>query len=82
MDQYDEFFKGQLSQLGEYDGVFFPKSRARTMREEDRRTVDGCATFFKTNKYLTFFSFFSLSLPLFLYTLIFNLTFVIICTLL
>ncbi|KAJ3361548.1 Glucose-repressible alcohol dehydrogenase transcriptional effector [Kappamyces sp. JEL0680] len=48
--QYEEFFKEQLSQLSDYDGVFFPKSRSRTMGEIERRQVDGCATLYKTSK--------------------------------
>ena len=31
----------------EYEGVFYPKSRARTMSSDERRHVDGCATFYK-----------------------------------
>ena len=50
MSQFDEFFLEQLSQLGGYAGVFYPKSRARTMNEHDKRQVDGCATFYKTAK--------------------------------
>lgn len=52
MGQFEEFFLEQLSQLGEYAGVFYPKSRARTMGDLDRRQVDGCATFYKTSKYV------------------------------
>jgi CCR4-NOT transcription complex subunit 6 len=48
--QFEEFFSDQLSQLGEYSGVFYPKSRSRTMSEADKKHVDGCATFFKTSK--------------------------------
>ncbi|KAI8825151.1 Endonuclease/exonuclease/phosphatase [Fimicolochytrium jonesii] len=51
MDQYEDFFRDQLSQIGGYEGVFYPKSRARTMAEYDRRQVDGCATFWKANKF-------------------------------
>ncbi|KAI8919346.1 Endonuclease/exonuclease/phosphatase [Powellomyces hirtus] len=50
MDQYEDFFREQLSQVGGYEGIFFPKSRARTMPEYERRQVDGCATFWKANK--------------------------------
>lgn len=49
--QYDEYFRDQMSQHGEYDGVFYPKSRARTMDQYARKSVDGCATFWKINKY-------------------------------
>ncbi|KAJ2723380.1 Glucose-repressible alcohol dehydrogenase transcriptional effector [Coemansia sp. Benny D115] len=48
--QFDEFFKERLCDLG-YEGVFWTKSRARTMSESERRLVDGCATFYKTDKF-------------------------------
>lgn len=41
--QFSEFFQVELEKLG-YEGIFCPKSRARTM--EDWGVVDGCATFF------------------------------------
>ncbi|EPZ32627.1 Endonuclease/exonuclease/phosphatase domain-containing protein [Rozella allomycis CSF55] len=44
--QFEEFFVVQLSLHG-YSGIFHPKSRARTMSDQDKRTVDGCAIFFK-----------------------------------
>ncbi|KAG0066734.1 Glucose-repressible alcohol dehydrogenase transcriptional effector [Linnemannia elongata] len=49
--QYDDYFKDQMKQQGDYDSVFWPKSRAKTMPEKDRRNVDGCATFFKASKF-------------------------------
>ena len=49
--QFDQFFKPQFRMRGNYDGVFSPKSRARTMNEWDRTFVDGCAIFFKTDKF-------------------------------
>ncbi|KAI9364449.1 Endonuclease/exonuclease/phosphatase [Zopfochytrium polystomum] len=51
MSQFEEYFQVQLAQLGDYKGVFAPKSRARTMGDYERRSVDGCATFFKANKF-------------------------------
>ncbi|KAJ2465075.1 Glucose-repressible alcohol dehydrogenase transcriptional effector, partial [Coemansia sp. RSA 2322] len=45
--QFDEFFKEKLGELG-YEGVFWTKSRARTMSEGERKLVDGCATFYKS----------------------------------
>jgi CCR4-NOT transcription complex subunit 6 len=49
--QYEEFFKEQLARHGDYSGVFWPKSRVRTMTDvEQRKAVDGCATFFKAKK--------------------------------
>ena len=47
--QYEDFFKEQLAHA-EYDGVFFPKSRSRTMGEYERSQVDGCATLYKASK--------------------------------
>ncbi|XP_002730926.1 CCR4-NOT transcription complex subunit 6-like [Saccoglossus kowalevskii] len=49
-EQYYNFFLPELKQLG-YDGVFTAKSRAKTMTEHERRFVDGCAIFFKVNKF-------------------------------
>lgn len=54
MNQFDDFFKVQMA-LAKYDGVFFPKSRARTMDDVGRKQVDGCATFFKTSKFVFLF---------------------------
>uniref|UniRef100_A0A8H7Y6Z8 CCR4-Not complex 3'-5'-exoribonuclease subunit Ccr4 n=1 Tax=Psilocybe cubensis TaxID=181762 RepID=A0A8H7Y6Z8_PSICU len=48
--QYEDYFTANLSQHG-YEGVFWPKSRYKTMKESDRRLVDGCATFYKSDKY-------------------------------
>lgn len=48
-DQFYSFFLPELKDLG-YDGVFSPKSRAKTMSEQDRRYVDGCAIFYRTSK--------------------------------
>ncbi|KAJ3194674.1 Glucose-repressible alcohol dehydrogenase transcriptional effector [Irineochytrium annulatum] len=50
MSQYDEYFQEAMSQA-EYEGVFWPKSRARTMGDYEKRAVDGCATFYKTAKF-------------------------------
>eukprot|EP00061_Rhincodon_typus_P018274 g47380.t1 len=49
-EQYFAFFLVELKEHG-YDGFFSPKSRARTMSESDRKHVDGCAIFYKTDKY-------------------------------
>ncbi|TPX30834.1 hypothetical protein SmJEL517_g05704 [Synchytrium microbalum] len=51
MSQYEEYFRDQLQQHGDYESVFWPKSRARTMSEYERRGVDGCATFYKASKF-------------------------------
>ncbi|KAE8228510.1 hypothetical protein CF326_g6554 [Tilletia indica] len=50
IEQYEDYFLHHLSQQ-DYEGVFWPKSRARTMRDEERRHVDGCAIFYKANKW-------------------------------
>lgn len=50
MGEYEEFIGETLKHQGNYDGVFFPKSRAKTMSEKERRVVDGCATFYKADK--------------------------------
>ncbi|KAF9987116.1 Glucose-repressible alcohol dehydrogenase transcriptional effector [Modicella reniformis] len=51
LGQYEDYFKEQMKQQADYDGVFWPKSRAKTMAEKDRRIVDGCAIFFKASKF-------------------------------
>ena len=51
-NQYETYFKPQLRMRGSYDGIFAPKSRARTMNEWDRSFVDGCAIFFKIERYI------------------------------
>ncbi|KAF8588647.1 hypothetical protein K439DRAFT_1334624 [Ramaria rubella] len=48
--QYEDYFIPHLS-AQDYEGVYWPKSRARTMGDTERRRVDGCATFFKASKY-------------------------------
>lgn len=49
-EQYEDYFLHHLSQQ-EYEGIFACKTRARTMREEERKQVDGCAIFYKSNKF-------------------------------
>ncbi|XP_049634230.1 CCR4-NOT transcription complex subunit 6 isoform X2 [Suncus etruscus] len=49
-EQYYSFFLAELKERG-YNGFFSPKSRARTMSEQERKHVDGCAIFFKTEKF-------------------------------
>jgi CCR4-NOT transcription complex subunit 6 len=48
--QYEDYFLHHLSQQ-DYEGIFAAKTRARTMREEERKVVDGCAIFYKSTKY-------------------------------
>ena len=47
--QYEDYFVKHMSARG-YDGVYWPKSRYKTMNDADRRLVDGCATFYKSDK--------------------------------
>mmetsp|Transcript_34040 Transcript_34040/g.89356 ORF Transcript_34040/g.89356 Transcript_34040/m.89356 type:complete len:514 (+) Transcript_34040:76-1617(+) len=46
MCEFYAYFQPELHQKG-FEGMFSAKSRARTMRERDRKSVDGCAIFFK-----------------------------------
>ena len=48
---YNNFFREQLA-YNDYKGIYWPRGRAMGMQEEDARTVDGCATFFKGSKYI------------------------------
>lgn len=49
MDQFYNFFLPELKQDG-YAGIYSPKSRAKTMAENERKFVDGCAVFYRTSK--------------------------------
>lgn len=49
-EQYYTFFLETLKERG-FDGFFCPKSRAKLMSEQERKHVDGCAVFFKTEKW-------------------------------
>lgn len=49
-EQYQDYFLRELQQEG-YEGIFSPKSRAKTMSESERKHVDGCAIFYKTSKF-------------------------------
>jgi hypothetical protein len=50
-DQFYKFFLPELKRDG-YEGIFSPKSRAKTMSESDRKHVDGCAIFYRTSKFV------------------------------
>lgn len=50
-EQYYAFFLETLKERG-YDGFFCPKSRAKLVSEQERKHVDGCAVFFKTEKWV------------------------------
>ncbi|XP_055378249.1 CCR4-NOT transcription complex subunit 6-like [Condylostylus longicornis] len=49
-DQFYNFFKPELKNDG-YEGIFSPKSRAKTMSENERKYVDGCAIFYRASKF-------------------------------
>nr|CAG4644806.1 EOG090X06K5 [Leptodora kindtii] len=53
-EQFYNYFLPELKRDG-YDGIFSPKSRAKTMAESDRRYVDGCAIFYRTAKFSLIF---------------------------
>lgn len=44
--EFYAYFQPELHQRG-FEGIFSAKSRARTMHERDRKSVDGCAIFFR-----------------------------------
>jgi len=50
-EQFYKFFLPELKREG-YEGIFHPKSRAKTMSESDRKHVDGCAIFYRTAKFI------------------------------
>jgi CCR4-NOT transcription complex subunit 6 len=45
-DTFKEYFCYELA-FSKYKGVFWPRSRAKTMSEKEAKAVDGCATFYK-----------------------------------
>lgn len=49
-EQYSEWFYPKLKERG-YDGAHYPRTRARTMSPEDAKHIDGCATFWKREKF-------------------------------
>lgn len=49
---YNDFFSPKLDEQSGYQGTFGQKTRARTMAAKDAKTVDGCATFYKKDKYI------------------------------
>lgn len=48
---YNNFYREQLA-YSDYKGVYWPRGRAMGMQEEDAKSVDGCAIFFKGSKYI------------------------------
>jgi CCR4-NOT transcription complex subunit 6 len=51
-ENYNDFFRAELAH-DDYRGVYWPRSRAKTMGEREAKFVDGCATFYKNSKYVT-----------------------------
>lgn len=49
MHQFEDYFAPGLR--SQYQCLFEPKSRARTMDQQRRRRVDGCAIFFKQDRF-------------------------------
>ena len=48
-EQFADFFRPQLEAHG-YDAVHYARTRARSMSEKEARAVDGCATFWKSER--------------------------------
>ncbi|EDQ89277.1 uncharacterized protein MONBRDRAFT_32477 [Monosiga brevicollis MX1] len=48
--QFYSYFQHKLRER-DYQGLYHPKSRVRTMSDADRQTVDGCAIFFHVSKF-------------------------------
>eukprot|EP01113_Clastostelium_recurvatum_P017069 TRINITY_DN1999_c0_g2_i2.p1 TRINITY_DN1999_c0_g2~~TRINITY_DN1999_c0_g2_i2.p1 ORF type:complete len:450 (+),score=96.25 TRINITY_DN1999_c0_g2_i2:63-1412(+) len=49
-DHYHNFFEPELKSV-QYTGIFKPKSRARTMDDWSKGQVDGCAIFYKRDRF-------------------------------
>ncbi|KAL7424531.1 Glucose-repressible alcohol dehydrogenase transcriptional effector [Cryptotrichosporon argae] len=49
-EQFADFFQPQLKAAG-YEGSHYSRTRARTMAQDDAKMVDGCATFWKADKF-------------------------------
>jgi len=50
-ETFKEYFSMKLA-YSKYKGVFWPRSRAKTMAEKEARQVDGCATFYKHEEWI------------------------------
>jgi CCR4-NOT transcription complex subunit 6 len=50
-NSFEEFFSMKLAHA-DYKGIFWPKTRSKTMSEKDAKAADGCATFYKASKYI------------------------------
>jgi CCR4-NOT transcription complex subunit 6 len=51
LENFNSFFIPELGLAG-YKGQIQPKSRANTMTESERKVVDGCATFYNSEKWV------------------------------
>lgn len=49
LQQYEDFFKKKLFEYN-YESIYLMKTRAVTMGEKERKSVDGCAIFFNKHK--------------------------------
>ncbi|KAF8070084.1 glucose-repressible alcohol dehydrogenase transcriptional effector [Lyophyllum atratum] len=47
---FEDYFVQHLKEQ-DYAGIHWPKSRYKTMKDTERRQVDGCAIFYKASKY-------------------------------
>lgn len=47
---FEDFWQPLLDKHG-YTGIFYSKTRAKTMQTKDSKKVDGCCIFFKTSKF-------------------------------
>ncbi|KAJ4290894.1 Glucose-repressible alcohol dehydrogenase transcriptional effector [Kalmusia sp. IMI 367209] len=50
-ESFNDFFRPALAH-NDYKGMFWTKTRARTMAEREAKLVDGCAIFYKNSKYV------------------------------
>lgn len=50
IEHYETYFMVELEKHGNYESIFEPKSRAKTMNSEQQKRVDGCAIFYKKDK--------------------------------
>jgi len=49
MLNYHHFFREKLAH-DDYRGIYWPRTRSKTMSEMQQNSVDGCATFVKNSK--------------------------------
>lgn len=50
-ESFQDFFQYELA-AKDYKGIFYPKSRAKTMAEKEAKLVDGCAIFYKAKSFI------------------------------